>query len=207
MIAYYSFLVELLKSFYILDIDGNGSLNYYEFSSFTGDTNSARFAFEKMDGNSDRVLTQQELSRAVEVLEQQTTEGTEALPDSDTDVDSTKPVDSLLSTDTAETQPVMPTGAPPNAGPLPYSEHSVRTDVTPDSETGPESDHSANIISNNLQRTVDQLEGTLFLLLVTCVTFCSQLCTLCIHACTCMYMYMYCDLTITSEECNKIHMY
>ena len=193
LIACYSFLAEILKSFYSLDIDGNGSLDYYEFSSFTGDTKSARFAFEKMDGNSDRVLTQQELTRAVEMLERQTTEGTEALPDSDTDVDSTKPVGSPLSTDTAETQPVIPTGTPADAGPSPYGEQSGRTDVTPDSETGdsetgPESDHSENTISNNLQRTIDQLEGTLFLLLVTCVTFYSQLCTLCIHACTCMYM-------------------
>lgn len=75
-------IAELLVQFFTLDSNVDDALDYFEFSVFAGDTDSSQRIFFTMDSDHNSLLTYQEISDAIVMLEQQTTEGTEDTPDS-----------------------------------------------------------------------------------------------------------------------------
>ena len=75
-----SLILDLLVEFTTLDADGDGALEYDEFSQYAGDTLRSRRVFGAMDTDGDQAITYEEIADTIQMLERQTTEGTEDFP-------------------------------------------------------------------------------------------------------------------------------
>lgn len=157
------YLAALLMKFGDLDVNGDSALDYEEFSSYAGTTDSTHYIFNAMDFNQDEYITRQEIMSAVQMLQRPTTEGTEAIPDEDL---SENHVESVTD---SQTSPEAATN-PPADSPTPYvdstsSEPSgVGTTTTePFSATNatstPDGSSSApNVEMDDVQKTQQALE-------------------------------------------------
>ena len=99
--------------FYGLDIDGDMALDYYEFSTYAGVTESAERIFEVMDRDQDNTVTYREVLDSIQMLEQRTTEGTEDIPN-ENDGKSTDPYNN--EGDVPDTQTRPPDSSLPTVG-------------------------------------------------------------------------------------------
>ena len=71
----------LLLHFSALDTNMNSALDYTEFVTYTGNSDGTEHAFQAMDLNGDNFVTQKEIEDTIQMLQSQSTEGTEDIPD------------------------------------------------------------------------------------------------------------------------------
>ena len=102
-------------------------LDYSEFIAYAGNSVATEHAFQAMDLNRDTYVTQKEIVDTIQMLQTQSTEGTEDIPDENSDLESHN-----------QGEDVPGTQAEPIAnGPTQYGEDTHQSDSNfPGSDTG-----------------------------------------------------------------------
>lgn len=122
-----------------LDANRDSALDIQEFSYFAGDSDSTPTIFEAMDFDGDNYITVKEIEKALQLLQQPATEGTEGFPGGDDITDS-------------QTQPEVTTSPPVN-GPTPYNIDG--TPLEPNDTTGSDANSIATPETANTTYTPD----------------------------------------------------
>lgn len=127
-------------SFNQLDVNKNYALDFQEFSVFAGDTESAHNIFKAMDFDHDNYITEEEILKAVQMLQQPTTEATNPPVNGPT-----------LYTDGTPLEPNGTTGADATNIATPEPVPAANTTSTPDGSLAVDSDQISQKILNLLK--------------------------------------------------------
>ena len=122
-----------------LDADKDSALDFQEFSVFAGDVESARNIFQAMDFDHDNFITEEEILRAIQMLQQPTTEATNPPVNGPT-----------LYTDGTPLEPNGTTGADATNIAIPEPVPAANTTSTPDGSLAVDSDQISQKISKLL---------------------------------------------------------
>jgi Ca2+-binding EF-hand superfamily protein len=181
-------LDDLLMQFTFLDTNGDSALDYMEFDAYTEDSEGTEHVFKALDVDGNDVITRDEISNAIHVLQKQTTEATEDIPDDSSKGDVEPPINQGEDVPGTPAEPVtngptqydegthqsngsvpgsdIPAVVPPATGGLDNPDSTVSNTETPvtspgEPTSGPDTDDGTDTDEKTAEAALSVLSGIL----------------------------------------------